>query len=57
MAQMVSRRLVTAEVSEICGGQSDTGSGFLLVLRFLPFCSNAPYSFTHLSPTLRNVST
>jgi hypothetical protein len=57
MAQMVSRRLATAEVSEICGGQSDTWSGFLLVLKFLPFCTNDPYSFTHLSPTLRNVST
>ena len=57
MAQMVSRRLATAEISEICGGQSDTWSGFLLVLKFLPFCTNAPYSFTHLSPTLRNVRT
>lgn len=57
MAQMFSRRLVTAEVSEIHGGQSDIGSGFLLVPRFIPFCTNAPYSFTHLSPTLRNVST
>ena len=57
MAQMVNRRLVTAEVSEICGAHNDTGSGFLLVLRFLPFCTNALYSFTQLSLTLHNVST
>jgi hypothetical protein len=40
MAQMVNRRLVTAKVSEICGGHNDTVSGLLLeVSSFLHKCS------------------